>query len=167
LDEEEDTLSETARLAELLRQAYDGEQEGGDAWHGPSLRMLLAGVTAEHAARRAVPSGHTVWELVLHIAVWDEICARRLRGELIQATTGSPEDWPAVSGTGEADWQSAVARLVRAQQELVETVRGLPEAKLAETVPGRSWTNHLMIHGTLHHDLYHAGQIGLLRRATA
>jgi hypothetical protein len=46
-----------------------------------------------------------------------------------------------------------------------EVVEALPEARLEEKAPGWPWTNHLMIHGTLHHDLYHAGQIALLKRA--
>jgi uncharacterized damage-inducible protein DinB len=135
------------------------------AWHGPSLRALLLGVSAEEATRKPIPGAHSIWELVLHIAVWDEICTRRLQGEVIRATTGSPEDWPeGVGETNEARWQEAVARLFRAQAELARAVEALPEERLEDRVPGWPWTNHLMIHGTLHHDLYHAGQIALLKR---
>jgi uncharacterized damage-inducible protein DinB len=157
-------MRESARLADLLEQAYAGEEGRAEAWHGPSLRALLSGVSAEQALRRPVASGHSIWELVLHIAVWDEICSRRLRGERILATTGSPEDWPALEGTDEAAWQASLARLARAQQELVATVRSLSEERLQECVAGWPWTCYLTIHGTLHHDLYHAGQIALLRR---
>ena len=85
-------MSETDRIAELLQQAYQGEAGCDDGWHGPSLHKLLDDVTAEKAWLRSIPTGHDIWELVLRIAAWDEICARRLRGEVILATTGSPED---------------------------------------------------------------------------
>lgn len=158
-------MSEIPRVAELLRQAYDGEPGKDDGWHGPSLRKLLEGVTAEQAARKPVPDGHSIWELCLHIAAWDEICARRLAGEDLRATTGSPEDWPAVGATTASDWQAALTRLREAQQTLVRSVARLAEARLDEKTVGWPWTNHTMIHGTLHHDLYHAGQIALLKRA--
>ena len=164
-------------MAALLRQACYGEPEHAepsgfehqprqdDAWHGPSLRKLLRGVGVDHAIRKPIPGAHSIWEVVLHVTAWDEICTRRLRGELILATTGSPEDWPAVQETTEARWQEDVTLLFRAQSELARTVEGLPEARLEDKAPGWPWTNHLMIHGTLHHDLYHAGQIALLKRA--
>jgi len=170
-------VGETLRLAALLRQACDGEPEHegpttrddvprrDDAWHGPSLRKLLRGVSADRATRKPVVGAHSIWELVLHIAAWDEICTRRLRGEVVLATTGSPEDWPAVGETSEARWQEAGARLFRAQAELARAVAALPEVRLEDRAPGWPWSNHLMIHGTLHHDLYHAGQIALLKRA--
>jgi uncharacterized damage-inducible protein DinB len=157
-------MNETARLAALLRQACDGEPGRDDAWHGPSLKKVLQGVGAAQASRKPISGGHSIWELVLHIAVWDEICARRLEGEVIHATTGSPEDWPEVGETSEARWQEARARLLRAQAELARVVESLAEERLAEPVPGWDWPNHLMIHGTLHHDVYHAGQIALLKR---
>jgi len=153
-------MNELAHIAELSKMAHEG-----GAWHGPAVREVLRGITARQAASRPIPGAHSIWELVLHIAVWDEICTRRLRGEVIRATTGSPEDWPEVGETSEARWQDAVARLFRAQAELARTVAALPEARLGEKAPGWSWPNHLMIHGTLHHDLYHAGQIALLKRA--
>jgi uncharacterized damage-inducible protein DinB len=152
-------------MAALLRQAWQGEPGRDDAWHGPCLRKLLDGVTAADAARRPLASTHSIWELVLHIAVWDEICARRLGGELVEATTGSPVDWPAVGETTDEAWRGALARLARAQATLAEAVESLGDASLEESAAGCSWTNHRMIHGTLHHDLYHAGQIAYIRRA--
>jgi uncharacterized damage-inducible protein DinB len=158
-------MSEVRRLAELLHQAYEGEAGTDDAWHGPSLRKLVTGLTAADASRLLPGGGHTIWELVLHIAVWDEICRRRIADEAVATTTGSPEDWPAVEGTTDHDWAATVERLRKAQAALVRAVAALSDAALEERVPGRTDSKYLVIHGTLHHDLYHAGQIGQLRRA--
>lgn len=157
--------AQAKRLAALLEQAYEGETPGGDGWHGPSLRKLLAGVTWEGASARPIAAGHSIWELVLHVAVWDEICARRLDGETIDMTTGSPGDWPEIEDPSRAGWNAALARLAAAQRRLVTTVRGLDDQALSARLAGTRWRADLMIEGTLHHDLYHAGQIALLRRA--
>lgn len=158
-------MSESARLAALLAQAYFGEPDRADgvAWHGPSVQTVLAGLTAAAAARR-LDRGHSIWEIVLHIALWDEICARRLAGEVIAHTTGDPGDWPDCPPPSEDAWQDACARLRRAQVALIEAVATLDLDSLARQTPGCRWTNYTMVHGTLHHDLYHAGQIALLRK---
>jgi uncharacterized damage-inducible protein DinB len=118
------------------------------------------------ASRR--PTGaHSIWELVLHIAVWDEICARRLEGEVIAITTGDAGDWPDVGEQTEATWRKTQDRLEAAQVRLIEVVTQLEPAALEAQTAGCKWTNYTMIHGTLHHDLYHSGQISLLRRQLA
>ena len=153
-------------IHELMRQAYRGEPGRTDAtaWHGPSLDKLLEGVTAAMALARPIAGAHSIWELALHIAQWDEICARRLRGEFIPTTIGDPEDWPALPEPNESSWQETLVRLRRSQDEFLSEVEKLAPEDLEKIVPGWTWTNFLMIHGTLHHDLYHAGQIALLRR---
>jgi hypothetical protein len=82
----------------------------------------------------------------------------------VDATTGSPVDWPAVGETNEATWRAACERPARAQAAFADTVGSFGDARLSEAAVGCAWTNHRMIHGTIHHDVYHAGQIGLLRR---
>jgi uncharacterized damage-inducible protein DinB len=157
--------SSTTILGQLIQQAYQGEPgRNGVAWHGPSLLKLLDGVTAEMAAQKPVGHFHSIWELVLHIAQWDDICCRRLTGENISTTTGDPEDWPTVEAVSEQAWSETLERLKGSQAALLEAVAALAPEQLLETVPGWGWSKYLMVHGTLHHDLYHAGQIALIRK---
>lgn len=156
--------TEVQRLAALMQQAYDGEPGSEVAWHGPSISALTADLTARQALRRAHPDAHSIWELVLHMAFWDEVCVRRLKGARLSVTTGSPGDWPALPGTTNQDWKRTLERARRARASLVRTVRRLRDADLERTVPEWGWTFHTMIHGTLHHDLYHAGQIAMIAK---
>ncbi len=151
-------------IAALLRQAYLGDKKPGIAWHGPSVREVLRDVEVGDALYRPLPDRHNIFELVLHMAQWDEICARRLSGGRIDMTTGSPGDWPAIDDDTQHGWTAALQRLRHAQENLVKVVAQLRQERLHEQTPGHDWTNYLMIHGTLHHDLYHTGQIALLRR---
>jgi uncharacterized damage-inducible protein DinB len=155
-------------LADLLRQAYFGEPDRNDGigWHGPSVHRIVEEIGFETASKRQ-GDGHSIWELLLHIAVWDEVCARRLGGEVIAITTGDPGDWLEVGEPSPAAWRAAKDRLEAAQVRLIDVVTRLKSEALAARTPGCEWTNYTMIHGTLHHDLYHAGQISLLRRQFA
>ena len=74
-------MSETDRLADQIRRAFEGE-----AWHGDSLLEILAGVNAKTAAARSIPNAHTIWELLLHIQVWDDASIRRAGGTAVQPT---------------------------------------------------------------------------------
>ncbi len=158
-------LGETSWLAQLCMQAYDGEPGSDDGWHGPSLRKILSDVSWEEASRRLTPEGHNIWEFVLHIAVWDEICVQRLFGAEIPMTTGSAGDWPELPAATPAAWAATKQRLTDAQAAFTTRVAALRSEDLDKTVVGWPWSYRLMIHGTLHHDLYHGGQIALLKRA--
>src|SRR5438445_748955 len=71
-------MSETARLADQIRRAFEG-----DAWHGDSIKELLTGVTAETAAAKPIKDAHSIWELALHIAAWDDAVLRRIGGAVV------------------------------------------------------------------------------------
>jgi uncharacterized damage-inducible protein DinB len=152
------TTTEAARIADQLRRAFDGT-----AWHGPSLMELLDGVDAVTAAARPLPNAHSIWELVLHIAVWDAAGCRRLSGDKTQPT--GTANFPIVPRPAEAEWRTAVAQVKRTHDVLVKTVAALPESRLRERVPGKRYDFYFMLHGIAQHELYHAGQIAILKKA--
>lgn len=154
------STTETARLAEQLRHAFDG-----DAWHGPSLLELLEDVDAKAAAAKPVADAHSIWELVLHIAVWDDAAMRRLDGKVWQPEGTDNFPIPA-KPTAEA-WRKAVDETKRTHARLVKTVAALPESRLRDQVPGKNYDFYFMLHGVAQHELYHAGQIAILKKAYA
>jgi len=151
-------LTEIERIVDQLQRASDGR-----AWHGPPLMLLLSEVDAEQAMARPLEGRHTIWELVLHINAWRDKVRRVLGGEEMEGLPDE-EDWPPVDDTGEEAWAKAVEGLKREHDELVEAVSGFSESRLDETVPGASYSFYKMLHGLVQHDLYHAGQIAILRK---
>jgi uncharacterized damage-inducible protein DinB len=151
-------MDEIKRIDDQLRRAFEGH-----AWHGPSLRELLADVTAEQATARSVSGAHSIWEIALHIAAWHEGVRRRVEGERVELSP--EEDWPPVASTSEAAWQDALAVLERTHTDLRRTVSRLADARLQEMVAGKDHSVYVMLHGLIQHDLYHAGQIALLKKA--
>jgi uncharacterized damage-inducible protein DinB len=152
--------SESARIADQLRRAFDGE-----AWHGDSLFEILSGVTAARAAARPIAGAHTIWELVLHVAAWDGAVLRRLGGAAVELSDA--ENFPPVRDASVAGWRAALAQVRRGHAELVAAVASLPDSRLDDMVPGKEgahYTFYYMLHGVVQHELYHAGQIALLKK---
>lgn len=151
-------MDEVARIRDQLRRSVEG-----DAWHGPALRELLADVTPEEAAARPVDGAHGIGELVLHVAAWQDAARRRLEG----VPLAEPEqgDWPEVPGPGAAGWEETLRALDRSYRALLEALERVDAARLDEPVlPGFS-SVYVLLHGVVQHNLYHAGQIALLKRA--
>jgi len=153
-------MTETARIADQLRRAFSGE-----AWHGDALLEILDGVAAAQAAARPILHAHTIWELVLHIAAWDSAVRRRLGGETV--TLSDEQNFPTARDTSESAWRKAVEHARRVHDELIQAVSEFSGARLAEQVPGNQgahYTYYYMLHGVVQHELYHAGQIALLKK---
>jgi len=153
-------VSECARLADQIRRAFQG-----GAWHGDSLLELLAGVKATTAAARPIKNAHSIWELVLHIAAWDGVVIRRARGRAAKLT--ARQNFPPVEDTSEAAWQNALTHLKATHAELVSVVESFPDSRLFGPVPGKKqkyYNFFYMFSGIVQHELYHAGQIALLKK---
>jgi uncharacterized damage-inducible protein DinB len=154
-------VSEIERISDQLKRAFEGE-----AWHGPSVRELLETTTCGQAAKRPIPGAHSIWEIVVHISVWESIVRRRLLGETI--TDLAPEqDWPAVTNVTEPAWRKTLEELEKSHLQTQQTIAQLTDERLAESVPGKGYSVYVMLHGVIQHDLYHAGQIALLKKALA
>jgi len=151
-------MKETARIADQLSRAYSGK-----AWHGPSLKYILRGITAQQAAARAIPSAHSIWELELHIAAWDRaVCERILSGK---DTTLPPEqNFPSVVDTSEAAWKKALKTLEQGHKDLLAAMQGFKDSKLDRKLGNRDYSFYITMHGAIQHDLYHAGQIAILKK---
>jgi uncharacterized damage-inducible protein DinB len=152
-------MTEIERILDQLKRAYEGT-----AWHGPSVREALAGVTARQAHARPLQNAHSIWELVHHIAVWENVGRRRLEGDRAQIDIASPEDWPPADDLSDAAWEQAKAALDRGHEALRRAIAGLDESRLNEPILEDLSTAYVTLHGVIQHDLYHAGQIAMLKK---
>lgn len=157
-------------MLELDRIIDQLEREhGGDPWHGSPLSRILDGITWQQAAAKPLKHAHSIWELVLHLAAWKNEVRNRLTG----AAAGEPEagDWPAVGEPSAERWAQARERLETAHRLLVSGIKAFPEENLhlpindsRDQEPGAGLTHHQQLLGILQHDVYHAGQIAILKK---
>ena len=152
-------MSEIKLIVDQLKRAFDGE-----AWHGPALMEILQGVDAKTAAR-PLSSTHSIWELVLHIAGWEDVIIRRIVHGKPAGLSGEQNFGGVISDHGETAWRSAVKNLQEKHSELIEIVSKLSEVRLNDPVPGRDYDNRFMLLGTVQHIAYHGGQIALLKKS--
>jgi uncharacterized damage-inducible protein DinB len=154
-------MTETFRLADQIRRAFEGS-----AWHGDSVLELLADVNAKTASARPVKDAHSIWEILLHMAAWDNVVTRRIGGTAVSLT--DEQNFPAITDTSEAAWGQAVDNTKKTHHELIKAVAGFPDSRLTDQVPGKSqnyYNFYYMFSGIVQHELYHAGQIALLKKA--
>ena len=153
------TRDEIDRIVDQMERAFEG-----DAWHGSSLSEILSCITAEQAAARPIPEAHSIWEIVLHTSVWQRTVRERLQGRPI-VELPEDEDWPEVPDTSSAAWAVAAEEL-RAEYEMLRAeAMKWKNRDLDETTEGQRYTVYEMLHGVVQHNLYHAGQIALLKKA--
>jgi uncharacterized damage-inducible protein DinB len=157
-------MSEISRIIDQLSREFDG-----DPWHGPPLMQILEGIDAARASARPLRAAHSIWELVLHATAWKHEVRRRLSG----APAGMPRegDWPDVGEPSPERWKDACDRLHAAHGELLAAVERLPEARLLaptndprDPESGAGVSYYVLLHGAVQHDVYHSGQIALLKK---
>jgi len=154
---------ELTLLLKLFAEGY-----GKKAWHGSNLKGSIRGLSAEMAAWRPGRERHNIWEIVVHAAYWKYIVHRRLMGEKKGTFPVKGSNWfrrPAVST--EQAWRQDVALLEAMHHQLREAITQMPPTDLHRWRTDSKYTDAEMIYGIAAHDIYHAGQIQLLKRLHA
>ena len=155
----------TAILLRMIDEAFDHK-----SWHGTNLRGAIRGLTLSEVAWRPEGRRHNIWEIVVHAAYWKYTVRRRLLGEKRGSFPLNGSNWferPAVGAAPGALWTSDVDLLVAMHGRLREAVARLTAGDLAQVSVGGTATTLSLLTGIAAHDLYHAGQIQLLKRLQA
>ena len=147
-----------ARLQDSHREAFEG-----GAWHGPALLQLLRDIPVDHAAAKPITHAHSIWEIALHIAAWQEAVLKRLNGQAVDLNR--EQDWPELVDNSESAWRQTIQRLQDGHTKLADRISKLTDSDLAGKVPGRDHTVYKTLHGLIQHNLYHAGQIAILKKS--
>ena len=152
-------MSEVKFLRDQIETTFKG-----DSWHGPNLVNTLDGIDYVQAMQRPLGERHTIWELTDHISFWMEEVWKSVRDHAV-LNPEKRKDWVEMGAT-EEEWSQSVKRLEAAVNMTLDALAGWSDEDLYEKVPGENYTFKQMLHGMLHHNLYHAGQINILKRKT-
>jgi uncharacterized damage-inducible protein DinB len=148
--------------AKLILQQYDLVMHG-NVWHGDPIWQILDGISPEFAAQRTLPGTHNIWEIVLHMKFWEEVVSRRLKGQ--RAGLDEALNFPAPPETSELNWQKTLADFRASNQQFRQLLAELDPARLDELSAAGKRTFYEEAHGLIQHNVYHAGQIALLKKA--
>lgn len=147
-------MAEIDRITRLLEKTFDQQP-----WYGSSIMEILKTVNPQTVNQRLADT-HSIAELVEHMISWRTFATKRLQGEeafQVDDATNFP-----VSHS----WEDTIKRLHQSQEELVKATKGFPESRLNELVPSNQfrYTYYTLLHGIIQHDVYHLGQIALLKK---
>lgn len=136
----------------------------GDPWHGPGVKQAVKGISHGDAFLRVSPEIHTVAEMVSHMSTWIQHVRKSLGGSQPVEKVTTEQDWP--GGFAPDDWDRLLEGLDSDYEQLMKTIGQLEESELLEKVPGTETTRFDLVLGILQHNIYHAGQISLLKKMT-
>ena len=152
--------SELHTYLTLLSEGYSKK-----TWHGPNLRGSIRGLAAEEAAWRSSADRHNIWEIVVHCAYWKYAVRRRILGEKRGSFPLKGSNWfKRPDLLSEEAWRQDVRLLHDMHELMVEVIAELRQSDLDKIPPGSKVSNRSIISGITMHDVYHAGQIQLLKR---
>ncbi len=147
-------------LLALIDQSYDRR-----AWHGTNLRGSIRGLTVRKATWRPSPARHNIWEIVVHCAYWKYIVRRRILGEQKGSFPLKGSNWFRRSEMlSEQQWRTDIALLEMTHRSMCNAIARLKPGDLSIKPKGSKVDNLAIVMGIASHDLYHAGQIQLLKR---
>ena len=159
------TKKTPARAGEIgvLLHAID-EAYSNSAWHGTTLKGSLRGVMARQAAWRPAPGRHSIRELAAHAAYWKHLVRRRLTGDNSGSFPLAGSNWVDLPPVSEKAWRAEREILEREHRALRAVVAAFAPERLRSPLPGlRARTALREIAGIALHDVYHTGQIQLLK----
>ena len=151
-------MNETQRIL----QQHDMVMHG-NAWHGDPIWQILDGITAECAAARPLADTHSIWEIVLHMTYWDGVAAQRLAGQ--RAEGDEALNFPLPPEPTEANWHKTLEQFRASNQEFRAALEKLDAARVDELSAAGKRSFYDEAHGLIQHDIYHAGQIALLKKS--
>ena len=141
----------------MLQNIYEGE-----AWHGPSIVKALEGINAPLAFKK-FQKIHSIAELTDHMVVWKKFTIERLKGNDRYDVTENI-NWKKFSTTDEDAWNNIKNDLHLMQEEFINSLDHISDMKLTDLVFNKAYDYYTLLHGVVQHDIYHAGQISLLKK---
>jgi uncharacterized damage-inducible protein DinB len=151
-------MREVERIVQQMTKMFDGE-----AWHGPSVQEVLAGVDASSASMHPIPGAHSIWELANHLVYTQYVILQRLQGKSLP--NSEEAFFPQVSDFSPQAWKETLDRLKTQELELRSAILKYSEEKLSDPLIAGGDTAYNTFHGHVQHHAYHSGQIRLLRKA--
>lgn|GEM_PF-293733 len=153
--------TETTRILNLLNTIYEGDEP----WHGPSVVEVLSGVSPKLAQARLSGNTHSIAEIVYHMTTWRIFAVKKLQGDVEFDVVDKEKNWKTFPYFDDFEWEALQMELSLSQNELVNALEGMEDdSYLQAIVPGREYDYYTLIHGLINHDIYHSGQVSMIKK---
>jgi uncharacterized damage-inducible protein DinB len=150
---------EIKRIYKNLAALYDGQP-----WFGDNISSILAGVSSQMAAERPGKLNHSIAEIISHLIAWHYFVIEKMKGNETYEVWETELNWPPVVSLTDEEWQKAKDDLQKSYALLLQQIERMPESLLNSAVSGRKYNFRLMLQGIAQHDIYHAGQMAIIKK---
>jgi uncharacterized damage-inducible protein DinB len=151
--------SEINRIIGAIEGIYNG-----NPWFGNNLESSLQEIDAKRAAIVPEKLNHSIAEILKHMIAWRLFVIEKLKGNAEYEVWETDLDWVKITELTEETWQKMLTEFLANQKLLIETIVKKAEQLLDNKVDGRSYNFRLLLNGIIQHDIYHIGQISILRK---
>ncbi len=155
-------INENNMLVQRIRHLLNSGFHGG-AWHGPSIMEAVKGLTPREASFKT-PTVHTIAELIYHITSWRIFTLKRLQGDSDYQIDTEKKNFGQSAKVDQFELETLLMELSLSQDELMRELNTKEDEFLRLMVPGSEYDYYTLIHGIIQHDLYHTGQIMILKK---
>jgi uncharacterized damage-inducible protein DinB len=150
---------EIKRIHKNISAVYDGSP-----WHGENILNYLSGLSAEQAAIKPDKLNHSIAEIVAHMTAWRHFVIEKMKGNGAYEVWDTELNWQKITALNEPEWEAIKNNLKKSQTELLALVEEMQEFVLNSQVEGRKYNFRLLLQGIVQHDIYHAGQISMIKK---
>jgi len=150
---------EIKRIHKNISAIYDGSP-----WHGDNVLSYLSDVSAEMAVKKSEKLNHSIAEIVCHMTAWRNFVIEKIKGNVAYEVWDTEKNWQKIISLSEAEWQAIKDDLLKNQAQLLQKIEQMPESMLSSPVDGRKYNFRLLLQGIAQHDIYHAGQISMIKK---
>lgn len=139
----------------------------GEPWFGDSVMSKLNSIQFK-LINEQINDSNSIAKLVLHIIQWRIFTIEKLKeNKNFDIELNSESDWPDTTIENEIRWKKLLEKLKQTQKELLELITKLDDSFLYRKTSGTDYTNGKLLEGIIQHDIYHLGQIGLIKSQIA
>jgi uncharacterized damage-inducible protein DinB len=150
---------EIKRIYKNIAALYDGQP-----WYGDNISSILAGVSAQMASQRPSKLNHSIAEIMSHLTAWHYFVIEKLKGNEAYEVWDTALNWQSVAALSDGEWQKVKDDLQKSYALLLQQIEQMPESLLTSVVSGRKYNFRLMLQGIAQHDIYHAGQMAIIKK---
>ena len=152
--------SKTALLRKKVEEIYSG-----NPWYGEAFNSILKDIDPEAALKKERKEVHSIAEILAHIIGWREFLLNRLNGNDFKTEQEETFDWKRIDDNEKTAWKSLLDALEGTQNKILNLLEKSNDSFLNMSVRDNNYKMEYLIEGVIQHDIYHLGQISLLKKS--
>lgn len=137
----------------------------GQPWYGSSFSEILDSIKSGNP-NATFNRSNSLGQILEHMTQWKHFVIEKVNGNKnFKIEMNSIQDWNKGKKYSQEEFLELIQNFKTVSEELITTLKNKNNNFLKETVPGEKYTFEFMLEGVIHHDIYHSGQLSILKKS--